>query len=663
MLKSYRLACVLVAALALGSPALAQTEASPTPPPSLKSLFQEPVFSGATLSPKGDKVAFKVRIKDQRARLVVLDLNTQQSTVVASFNDASVGQVNWVNNNRLVFDLAVWLLPAMERDFNAGLFAVNADGSNFKELVESVSYFAKRPDAREMLPQGTRFLRSSAKPDSDDVWVTLVEAWDKKVGADYRRIKRLNTVTGRWVDVDSPPHASHWVFDDQDELRAVSTDRRQRLTMEYRDVGGPWRVLSDQASLEGDIVPLSIDSQDQLYVSSRQKGGFAGVYRWDFKAQRPAPTPVAHVDGFDIFPYFLKRQSQLVGLRFTADASVTLWLQKDAQALQDALDKALPASVNELSFARQGDSPHVLVHSFSDRNPGVSYVFNRATKKFTNLGEARPDLKGKPMGELDLIRIKARDGREVPTYLTLPPGASKKGLPLVVVVHGGPWSRGGDWRWNEEVQLLATRGYAVLQPEFRGSTGFGADHFRAGWKQWGLAMQDDVTDATRWAITQGIADPQRICIIGASYGGYATMMGLIKEPELYRCGINWVGVSDPQLLYSVGWSDMTDAIKEYGLPQLLGDPVKEADLLKAASPLQQASRLKAPLLMVYGAKDERVPLIHGEKMRDALKPHNSNVEWVVFPDAGHGWADEETQINFWGRVEKFLAKHLPPTHK
>lgn len=230
----------------------------------------------------------------------------------------------------------------------------------------------------------------------------------------------------------------------------------------------------------------------------------------------------------------------------------------------------------------------------------------------------------------------------------------------MVLVHGGPFVRGGEWQWSPDGQFLASRGYVVIEPEYRGSTGFGMTHFMAGWKQWGLTMQDDVTDATHWAISQKLADPKRIAIAGASYGGYATMMGLVKEPNLYRAGINWVGVTDINLMYDVGWSDFDGSDwSRYGMPRLVGDQVKDAKQLEETSPLKQAARITKPVLMAYGGEDYRVPLPHGSKMRDALRAAGKvEVEWVVYPEEGHGWMLEANNVDFWTRVEKFLAKNL-----
>lgn len=256
------------------------------------------------------------------------------------------------------------------------------------------------------------------------------------------------------------------------------------------------------------------------------------------------------------------------------------------------------------------------------------------------------------------MRYKARDGLEIPAYLTLPKGLPKKNLPMVVLVHGGPYLRGGFWQWSAASEFLASRGYAVLEPEFRGSTGFGSKHFKAGWKQWGLAMQNDIADGAKWAITEGIVDPKRICIAGASYGGYATLMGLINDPDLFRCGIDWVGVTDIDLLYSVTWSDSSEQSRRYGMPVLIGDREKDAAQLKATSPLQNAARITQPLLLAYGGSDYRVPIVHGTKFRDAVKKTNKNVEWVEYPEEGHGWGLVKNRVDFWTRVEKFLDRNI-----
>jgi dipeptidyl aminopeptidase/acylaminoacyl peptidase len=203
----------------------------------------------------------------------------------------------------------------------------------------------------------------------------------------------------------------------------------------------------------------------------------------------------------------------------------------------------------------------------------------------------------------------------------------------------------------------------VLEPEFRGSTGWGWKHYRASFKQWGRAMQDDLDDGMDWLVKEGTVDPKRVCIMGASYGGYAVMMGLARDPDRWRCGINAVGVTDINLMYDVAWSDFADStFMNYTAKDMLGDQVADAAQLKATSPLEQAARVRAPVLMAYGANDRRVPLVHGEKMHDALRAHNVPVEWVVYAGEGHGFLLEANRFDFYTRVARFLDAHLrvPP---
>jgi dipeptidyl aminopeptidase/acylaminoacyl peptidase len=243
--------------------------------------------------------------------------------------------------------------------------------------------------------------------------------------------------------------------------------------------------------------------------------------------------------------------------------------------------------------------------------------------------------------------------------VTTPRGPATAARPAVVLVHGGPFLRGVHWQWSAGAQFLASRGYVVIEPEFRGSRGYGFRHFKAGWKNWGSTMQDDVADAVRWAAAQGNVDPKRVCIAGASYGGYAVLMGAIRYPDLYRCGVAWVAVSDPRLLFQESWqNDLDREYQRFSMPTLIGDPVKDADMLKAAAPVERAAEIRIPLLMAFGSDDMRVPLEHGSRMRAALRAAGNDPEYVVYDNEGHGWLKVENRIDFWQRVEKFLGQNL-----
>ncbi len=326
--------------------------------------------------------------------------------------------------------------------------------------------------------------------------------------------------------------------------------------------------------------------------------------------------------------------------------------------MQARVDALLPNTVNLMEIARRPEVPYVLVHAYSDVDPGRYILYNHETGKQTLLGAVMRDIEPRQMATREFIRYKARDGLEIPGWLTVPRGSKGIKLPLVVLVHGGPWVRGGQWTWDADSQFLASRGYAVLEPEFRGSAGFGWKHFRASWKQWGLAMQDDIADGARWAVARGTADPARICIAGASYGGYSAMMGLLNDPDIFKCGINWVGVTDISLLYQPGWGDFTMEYKSYGMPRLVGALKGDAEQLNRTSPLVQAARIRQPVLLAYGGADRRVQIVHGTRFRDAVQKNNPNVEWVEYLDEGHGWQIVKNRVDFWSRVENFLHRNI-----
>jgi dipeptidyl aminopeptidase/acylaminoacyl peptidase len=641
---------------------MAATAGSLRAAPAVQSFFDEPAFAGASLSPSGRHVAFKVSDKGQRTRLAILDLQTMKPTVVAAFDDADVDDYEWVNDNRLVFDTRVELTGPGLTDAAAGLYAVNVDGGAFRQLVESQPTFFKNSTDRTLLPWRTFLLRGTQARQGDDVLVIYPEEFNsKRVG--YIQLQRLNTVTGRLQQIDAPLHSTRWLLDARGQLRVVETYRDNKMALQVRQEGDAWKVIAEGDGISGaGASPRWISPDGTLYAVARSPTrDTLAVHTMDPATGDLGPALLA-VQGFDVEPTFVSDSEKLLGIRFQADAEVTHWLDPRMKALQAAIDAKLPNTANRLGTPLRKGSPHVLVEAFADVQPTITYLYDTESKKLTRLGVTHPGIDAKQMGQTDFMRIKARDGLNIPAYLTLPRGtdakAAKKNLPMVVLVHGGPWLRGMSWRWDAEVQFLASRGYAVLQPEFRGSSGFGWRHFESGFKQWGGAMQTDVADATRWAVAQGIADPKRICIMGASYGGYATLMGLAQEPGLFRCGVNWLGVTDIGLMFSASWSDISDDAKRYGMPRMVGDPVIDKALLDAASPIRHAAHIKQPLLMAYGAWDVRVPIEHGERFRNAVKPHNPNLEWVVYDNEGHGWRRFDTRVDFWTRVEAFLGKHL-----
>lgn len=662
-------ALFLVAASAHFTPALAQ----PATQIPVEAFFKKPAVRSPALSPSGKQIAMLVPTQSGRVGLAVANIETPEKFIgIAQFDDADVRNFSWVNDQRLVFD-AYDQLATLGDQLDNGLYAVNADGSGFLWLIQRArSYRVTGNPATQPLPVRYRYV-GPLHDGSDDVLARRLISFGPGY-PDTSMLLRLNTKTmaTRSLYNDALPDGiQSWILDQKHQPRALLTwDGKQSVTVYWREEGSSeWVPLTTYGIYDTDekaFTPIVLDDDGQLLVSTfnrDSKDGAKALYRYDVKRRQLDGKPLISIPGFD-FEGKMEidvLSKKLLGVTYLQDAPGSVWFDPGMKKIQQAVDQQLPNTVNLISCGRCTDGQHIVVTAMSDIQSPVYFLFSRETHKLRLLGATRPWLDSRNMtGTQDFVRIKARDGMEIPVYVTKPRG--KGPWPTVVMVHGGPNMRGVAWGFNPVNQFLSSRGYLVVEPEFRGSMGYGDKLFKAGWKQWGLTMQDDVTDVTRWAIASGLADAKRIAIAGGSYGGYATMMGLLKEPLLYKAGVNIVGVTDISLMYTIGWSDFLDADNpwvRYGMPKLIGDKDKDADQFAATSPLKRASEIKQPVLMAYGEEDYRVPLPHGTKMRDALiATGNKNVEWVQYEGEGHGFMLVKNNVDLWTRVERFLATHL-----
>jgi dipeptidyl aminopeptidase/acylaminoacyl peptidase len=645
--------------LSMNAPAVAATATAPVLLPT-ESFFQNPTFFNAALSPDGRHVGMLVGTPGKKTVLAVMDIEHRKPWVVGQF-ESDVGGFRWVNDKRVVFYMRDQDIAPGETMTGAGLFAVNLDGSEPRELVTRKTPFGRGPQvfAKDVMPWFTHLFSDPGLQDSDSIYVTQ-ELQFRDEGL-IVALFTLNTKTGREEPVSRVKTGKtlRWMLDRNAEPRLTEVRDGKKVITYYKDpADNQWHAAFDGEveSVTG-MRPFAFDPDGSLYVLSHQGKDKSALYRYDLVNKKLSDKPVIAVDGFDFNGRLVFRNKKLAGVHYLVDAPGTLWFDADMKKIQDQVDKLLPSTINQLSFGVRSATPYMLVTARSDAQPEQTWLYNTATNAIEMLGETQPQIDARQMGRVGMFRYKARDGMEIPTYLTLPKKAGKN-LPMVVLVHGGPWVRGGSGLWDGQAQFLASRGYAVLEPQFRGSTGFGNQLLKKGFKQWGLSMQDDLADGAKWAVAQGFADPKRICIAGASYGGYATLMGLIRDPEIFRCGVDWVGVTDIGFMFSVHWSDTDDIAKTYGMPVRIGDPDTDAEQFKATSPLYNAERITQPLLLAYGGVDRRVPLIHGTRFRDAVSMTNKDVEWVEYPEEGHGWALVSTRIDFWNRVEKFLDRNI-----
>lgn len=658
----------LLAAASLTPLAFADVSAQTTPavaPPPLDTFFRDPALRGLVLSPTGTHIA-GIRPVNGRENVVVFDLAARKSLIITNFRDSDVADVKWVNGDWLVLGVYDRSRGSGDQMFS-GLHSIQRDANGFRSLAERSSL----SDGGRLLPWGSKMLSQvrDAEGQLTDEIIVETPRWQGR-GRFEVRLYRVNVANGHFSPLDlrgSPRNVTDFVLDSQGLPRAaLAVDEDGRSSLFVRDdAQAPWRVIASYAADESGaaMAPIKFDKQGRLYVTANAGSDFQGIYTLDLKTGKLDPEPVVAVKGFDLGSNLVFRRDGdgLLGVHLEADRPLTVWFDEARRRTQAAVDQALPGMHNRLQFA--GDDPTgkapVLVSSSSDTDPGRFYLFDRETSRLASIGASRPWVKPEQMRPWRFFRYDTPDGLSIPAMVMTPSGEGP--FPLVVLHYGGPWVRPIHHGWDENVQFLVSRGYAVFMPAPRGSTGFGYKLFRAGWKQWGLGMQDDVTVGVRSLIAERIADPKRVALVGASYGGYLTMMGLVKEPDLFRCGVDWVGVTDPGFMFSVTWSDFSRADSgRFRLDLLLGDPDKDKELFERTSPLKRAAEIKQPVLMAYGGLDKRVPIIHGERMRDALKAHNPNVEWVVYPDEGHGWLRLENKLDFWGRVERFLQKNLPP---
>jgi dipeptidyl aminopeptidase/acylaminoacyl peptidase len=408
-------------------------------------------------------------------------------------------------------------------------------------------------------------------------------------------------------------------------------------------------------SFKDSLSPMFFDFDNKyVYVASNLDRDKSAVFKWDPETGETLEMLFEHPE-VDVTNLMRSKKRELItGASYLTDRVHYEFFDDERAQLQRTLEEKLPGyqiAVADMSK----DETKVLVRTYSDRSLGAYYFLDRESGEFTKLVDVSPWLDESEMASMKPVQYTSRDGLTIRGYLTLPVGAEAKNLPVVVNPHGGPWARDA-WGFSPEVQFLANRGYAVFQPNFRGSTGYGKEFWQASFKEWGRKMQDDITDGVKWLIAEGIADPERIGIYGGSYGGYATLAGLTFTPELYTCGVDYVGVSNIFTwieAFPPYWKPFLEMVYE-----MVGNPETEKELLEAASPIFHVDKIQVPLLVAQGANDPRVKQEESDQLVEALKSRGIDVPYMVKEDEGHGFGNEENRFDFYRAMEEFLGKYL-----
>jgi dipeptidyl aminopeptidase/acylaminoacyl peptidase len=489
---------------------------------------------------------------------------------------------------------------------------------------------------------------------------------------------RINLATGAVVlDTENPGDVLSWTTDADFVIRAATAFNLESAatTLRVRDgQNQPWRDLVvwpfEQMGMYGQInggTVVADFAQDgkSLYVVSALNSNTERLVRIDAQTGKEVEVLAEHpqsdvLEDFLAFPDY--RPLVMTSPATHAVQAVAFeylkpqWIVLDpaVKADFDQFEKEHGGSFAVVISRDQADLKWVIAENRND-GPLRFYLYDRTTKQAEFLFMPRPDFDKYKLAEARPVVILARDGVQLVSYLTLPPGSEGRNLPLVLYPHGGPWAR-DDWGFDPFAQWLANRGYAVLQVNFRGSTGFGKAFLNEGNHQFGLGMEDDMIDGVKWTINQGIADPKRIAIMGGSAGGYATLRGVSRYPDLFRCGVDLVGPSDLKILFTsmpAGWG----AVKTRWIRRM-GDVEHDDQLNRELSPLYHVDQIRVPVLIGQGANDPRVNIKNSEVIVEALRKRNIPVTYVVYPDEGHGFARAENNLDFFGRVEDFLAQYL-----
>jgi len=611
----------------------------------LERYLRDDAFTNIKISPDGTYVAASVPLQDATAIAI---LRTSDMAMVGSFRpprDNHAGSFDWVSNQRLVIGLAQkW--GRLDKPRPTGeLYGINADGKSGELLV---GYRVGGLNDSQV----SAFLTDDLVDDERNV---LIAVWPFAENP-YTRIERMDAVTGRRIVVArSPVQGAYFTTDNSGEVRFAlgsGSDNVQKLYYRVQR-GDDWVLLNDEAVSRRVEKPLGFSADGSLaYLWIEQTEGPDAIVSWNpqtnerhtlLRDEVVDPGLVIYQPGTRI-PVGALYYGDVPKARFFDDTSSTARLYRSLQA-------ALRSPVYITSSTRDGRI--VLAQTWSGSNPGDFYRYDTVEKKATLLASRSSWIDPSQSAQVRPVALKARDGLPLHGFLTVPNGKDARRLPMVVVPHGGPIGVFDEGSYEHETQLLAAAGYAVLQINFRGSSNYGRAHTAAAKHQWGLRMQDDVTDATRWAIEQGIADEKRICIYGASYGAYAALMGTVREPGLYQCAAGYVGIYDLPLMFERGdiqsdRSGMTYLRDWLGAPEALGE----------RSPVNLAAQVKVPVFLAAGGEDKRAPIQHTKKMEAALRKAGSPVEALYYKSEGHGFYTPEHQREYYTRLLAFLSRSL-----
>ena len=599
----------------------------------LEDFFKNPEKSSFQLSPNGEQIAYMKPWEDgnRMMNVYIKNLGDENGTRITSASKRSLYGYFWLNDNRIAY------IQDKGGDENIHIYAVNIDGTNNIDLTPFENIQARITDDLEDDPDHMIISINNRNPRVHDVY-------------------RLNVNTGDLTLIaENPGNIMGWMTDNDGKLRIALTSDGVNSSILYRNTEADEFKSILTTNFKVSVSPLffTFDNQE-LYVSSNRGRDKSAIFKFDIENAKETELIFEH-DEVDVSGLMRSRKRQvLTGVSYYTEKRQLHFLDNWREDLQKKLESKLKNVEVAISDISKDETKAIIV-AFSDVSRGTYYYYDIINDDLTLLADLNPWLNPEHMSNMKPISYTSRDGLKINGYLTIPKGSNGNNLPVVVNPHGGPWAR-DRWGFNPEIQYLANNGYAVFQMNFRGSTGYGRDFWEKSFKQWGKTMQDDITDGVNWLIENGIANPNKIAIYGASYGGYATLAGLTFTPDLYACGVDYVGVSS-LFTFMESMPPYWELYREM-MYEMVGHPEKDKDLLASSSPLLHIDNIKVPLFIAQGANDPRVKKSESDQIVNALKEKGIDVPYMVKDDEGHGFYNESNRFDFYRAMSDFLSQHL-----
>lgn len=617
---------------------------------SVEDFFKFPQADQLKISPDGQYLAVRAEGSGKK-EVYILKRSNKEVVQKFSFPQSyEAGAFYWLNNERLLVSQSI-KYGALDMPASTGVyFAGNVDGSKNYQIWPPR---AKAGATSSSLPKGFNVI--DLLPEEEDK--ILVQMYERN----FPGIYEFDIYSSRFRKLETGPVKGGRLLLGSNNTALVSLgvdeDDNDLIKLYIKDSEGNWELFKTFDRQDGMLSPIqAYDNDKKMYVLSNTDGRARGVYSFNLETKQLNSVfeLVGDSDVDDYIYDFQHADPELVGVQREPDYPVVEFFNKESKAykIQAILEQSFPEKIVSVG-SPTADNRYAIVKTYSDRDAGTFYLFDAKENKLSFEMKALPWIDEKEVSYRNPVSFKARDGLEIRGYLTLPPGKSEK-LPAIVLVHGGPYGPKDTWQYHAESQFFSSRGYAVLQINYRGSGGRGRSFIYDNYLKMGKEMQDDLTDGTLWAIEKGIFDKDRICIYGGSYGAYASLMGVIKEPDLYQCAIGYVGAYD---IKAFKYSDIYE--RESGrkfLDEAWG--YNDEEFSYERSPVNFVDKIKADVLIIHGKADRRTPIEHYESLEKAFEKAGKTFESIVKPHEGHGFYDMDNRIEIYSKMESFLKEHI-----